>query len=147
MLSPMATPKKRRLQGRALLAAVGFTAVTQMECSSTSVANLVAPPEDTGVDAGPMTDVGTDRGPILVDVPVANLLPPPDVFMLDRGPDLSDTPVANLVAPPDVVMPQDTPDVTDAQDAPDVQDVGTDRGPDFRDIPVANLVPPPDSGR
>lgn len=97
------TPKRRRLQGRKLLVATGLAAaVSQLSCSSDTVANLIAPPFDAGPSDRPdaTADLGTDRGPDLRDTPVANLIAPPDVGT-DTGPDLRDTPVANLIAPPD----------------------------------------------
>jgi len=67
--------------GRKLLvASIGVAAVSYVACgSSSTVANLIAPPEDGGGTGG-SNDAGMDKAP---DVPtinwdvVANLLPPP----------------------------------------------------------------------
>lgn len=113
-------PKRRPLLGKKLLVVAGLTAISQLDCSSSTVANLVAPPEDSGA----LTDVADDRADV-TDV----------VTPRDDGNTMRDVPVANLIPPPDVVQPQD---VVEPQDD----------GVTMRDVPVANLVPPPmDSGR
>jgi hypothetical protein len=144
-------PKRRPLLGKKLLVVVGMSAISQLDCSSSTVANLIVPPQDAGevtdaqADRPNPSDVVTPRddGTVLRDVPVANLLPPPDVTQpvdvpapTDTGVTMRDVPVANLIPPPeDVPAPVDV--VTP-----------TDTGVMLRDIPVANLIPPPpDSGR
>ena len=69
-----------------------MTAISQLDCSSSTVANLVAPPEDSGT----VTDVADDRTDV-TDV----------VTPQDDGVTMRDVPVANLIPPPDVVQPQD----------------------------------------
>jgi hypothetical protein len=81
-----------RKGGRKLLvASLGVAAVSYVACGEGTVANLLAPPLDGGVDA--QSDVAGDAPPdIRMDAIIANLLPPPDAFSPF---DL----VANLVAP------------------------------------------------
>ena len=114
--------------------------------SSAAICMAMAPPIDAQVerdardDAPTSSDVQTPRddGTTIRDVPVANLIPPPDVVQppTDDGTTKRDVPVANLLPPPDVAQP--TPDVV----------TPVDNGVMIRDVPVANLIPPPlDAGR
>ena len=139
-------PKRRPLLGKKLLVVAGMSAISQLDCASNATANLVAPPIDAQVerdardDAPTSSDVQTPRddGTTIRDVPVANLIPPPDVVQppTDDGTTMRDVPVANLLPPPDVAQP--TPDVV----------TPVDNGVMIRDVPVANLIPPPlDAGR
>jgi hypothetical protein len=109
-------PKRRPLLGKKLLVVAGMSAISQLDCASNATANLVAPPIDAQVerdardDAPTASDVQTPRddGTTMRDVPVANLLPPPDVAQptpdvvtpVDNGVMIRDVPVANLIPPP-----------------------------------------------
>lgn len=103
-------PKRRPLLGKKLLVVVGMTAISQMDCSSSTVANLVAPPQDAEVESDARADAQSgdavtprDDGTTMRDVPVANLIPPPEdvVMPRDDGTTMRDVPVANLIPPPD----------------------------------------------
>jgi len=139
-------PKRRPLLGKKLLVVAGMSAISQLDCASNATANLVAPPIDAQVERDARDDAPTasdaqtprDDGTTIRDVPVANLIPPPDVVQppTDDGTTMRDVPVANLLPPPDVAQP--TPDVV----------TPVDNGVMIRDVPVANLIPPPlDAGR
>jgi hypothetical protein len=139
-------PKRRPLLGKKLLVVAGMSAISQLDCVSSATANLVAPPIDAQVERDARDDAPTasdaqtprDDGTTIRDVPVANLIPPPDVVQppTDDGTTMRDVPVANLLPPPDVAQP--TPDVV----------TPVDNGVMIRDVPVANLIPPPlDAGR
>lgn len=146
-------PKRRPLLGKKLLVVAGMSAISQLDCASNATANLVAPPIDAQVERDARDDAPTasdaqtprDDGTTIRDVPVANLIPPPDVAQpptdvaqppADDGTTMRDVPVANLLPPPDVAQP--TPDVVTPADTAVM----------IRDVPVANLIPPPlDAGR
>ena len=70
---------RRRKARKLLVASIGVAAVSYGACSgdgtdNDTVANLIAPPEDAGVEA---SKDGANDAPVTLDV-VANLIAPPD---------------------------------------------------------------------
>lgn len=126
---------RRRLKGKKLLVAtMGIGASSFLGCGGEVVANLVAPPEDAGMDAQVATDADVPMDVMFFpDGPVANLIAPPEDAGLDSG--ASDSGAMDAAV-----------DAGDADggsvDAGEIRDVMF-----FPDGPIANLIPPPPDSR